>query len=69
MIKVWKRMKNEKLKSKLVLQIHDELVVDCYPGESELVKKILKEEMESVVNLKVPLLVEVDEGETLYDAK
>ncbi len=69
MIKVWSRLKNEKLKSKLVLQIHDELVIDCCPGESEKVKQILKEEMESVVNLKVPLLVEIEEGKTLFDAK
>ena len=69
MIKVFNRMETENLKSKLVLQIHDELVVDCYPGESEIIKKILKEEMESVIELKVPLLVEVEEGETLFDAK
>ncbi len=69
MIKVWNRIKNEKLNSKLILQIHDELVVDCYPGESEIVKKILKEEMESVVDLKVPLIVEIEEGKTLYEAK
>jgi len=69
MIKVWNRLKNEKLNSKLILQIHDELVVDCYPGESEIVKKILKEEMESVVDLKVPLIVEIEEGKTLYEAK
>ena len=69
MIKVFNRLNVEKLKSKLVLQIHDELVVDCYPGESEKVKKILKEEMESVAQLIVPLLVEVEEGKTLYDAK
>ncbi len=69
MIRVLNRLKKENLNSKLVLQIHDELVVDCYPGESELVKKILKEEMEGVVNLKVPLIVEVEEGTTLYDAK
>ena len=69
MIKVFNRMQTENLKSKLVLQIHDELVVDCYPGESEIVKKILKEEMESVIELKVPLLVEVEEGKTLFDAK
>lgn len=69
MIKVFNRMEKENLKSKLVLQIHDELVVDCYPGESKLVKQILKEEMESVINLKVPLIVEVEEGETLYDSK
>lgn len=69
MIKVFNRMHAENLKSKLVLQIHDELVVDCYPGESEIVKQILKQEMESVVDLTVPLLVEVEEGKTLYDAK
>lgn len=69
MIKVFNKMQELNLKSKLVLQIHDELVVDCYPGESEIVKKILKEEMERVVDLKVPLLVDVEEGKTLYDAK
>ena len=69
MIKVFNRMQDENLKSKLVLQIHDELVVDCYPGESEIVRKILKEEMESVIELKVPLLVQVEEGKTLFDAK
>ena len=69
MIKVFNRMQNANLKSKLVLQIHDELVVDCYPGESEIVKQILKEEMESVIELNVPLLVDVEEGKTLYDSK
>ena len=69
MIKVYNRIKNEKLKSKLVLQIHDELVVDCFPGEQEKVYQILKEEMESVVDLRVPLIVEVEHGKTLYEAK
>ena len=69
MIKVYNRLKSENLKSKLVLQIHDELVVDCVMGESEIVKQILKQEMESVVNFTVPLLVEVSEGKTLFDAK
>lgn len=69
MIKVYNRMQQEKLKSKLVLQIHDELIVDCYPGESAIVKRILKEEMEAVVELTVPLIVDVEEGKTLYDSK
>lgn len=69
MIKVFNRLKQNNLKSKLIIQIHDELVVDCYPGESEIVKQILKEEMESVVNLRVPLLVDVAEGKTLFEAK
>lgn len=69
MIRVYNKLKELDLKSKLILQIHDELIIDCYPGESEIVGKILKEEMESVVDLKVPLIVEVSEGVTLYDAK
>jgi len=69
MIKVYNKLKELNLKSKLIIQIHDELVIDCYPGESEQVKQILIKEMESVVNLEVPLLVEVAEGKTLFEAK
>ncbi len=69
MIKVYNRFNKENLKSKLILQIHDELVVDCVNGEEKIVEKILKEEMESVVDLKVPLIVNVSSGKTLYDAK
>ena len=69
MIKVFNRMQKENLKSKLIIQIHDELVVDCASGEEKVVSQILKEEMESVINLKVPLIVEVNSGKTLYDAK
>ena len=69
MIKVFNRFNKEKLKSKLILQIHDELVVDCTKDEREIVEKILKEEMESVIDLKVPLIVSVSSGKTLYDAK
>lgn len=69
MIKVYNSMKDMGLKSKLVLQIHDELVVDTCQEEIEIVKQLLKEEMESVISLKVPLVVEVDFGRTLYDAK
>lgn len=69
MLKVDERLKNENLKSELILQIHDELIIDAYPGESENVKKILKEEMESVVSLKVPLIVSIGEGESLFDCK
>ncbi len=69
MIRVFNRLNDENLKSKLVLQIHDELIVDCVPGESEKVKTILKEEMENVVHLTVPLIVNVSEGISLYDAK
>lgn len=69
MIRVYQRLTAENLKSKLILQIHDELIVDCYPGESDKVRDILKTEMEAVVDLTVPLIVEVSEGVTLYEAK
>ena len=69
MIKVYNRMKNENLKSQLILQIHDELIVDTYPGEEEKIEKILKTEMEDVVKLKVPLVVSMGIGDSLYDCK
>lgn len=67
MIKVEKSLKN--LNSKLVLQIHDELIVDAYPGEEDKVKQILKECMENVVELKVPLPVDINIGKTWFDCK
>ena len=69
MIEVFKEFKKRKLNSKLILQIHDELICDTFPGEEEIVKHILKEKMENVVSLSVPLKVNISEGENLYDAK
>lgn len=69
MIKVSKELKNQNLKSKLILQIHDELIVDTHKDEIEQVKKILKNCMESVVQLKVPLIAKIEFGKTWYDAK
>ncbi|HAJ77437.1 MAG TPA: hypothetical protein DCO89_00005, partial [Clostridiales bacterium] len=54
---------------KLILQIHDELLVDTCPGEEEIVKKILKEKMENAVKLSVPLIAQIGEGKTWFDAK
>ena len=67
MIKVEEALKN--LKSKLILQIHDELIVDTYPGEESTVKQILKDCMENVVALKVPLPVDINMGKTWFDCK
>ena len=67
MIKVEEALKN--LKSKLILQIHDELIVDTYPGEENMVKQILKDCMENVVTLKVPLPVDINVGKTWFDCK
>ncbi len=69
MIKVSERMKKEKLKSVLILQVHDELIVDAIKEEKETVEKILKEEMENAVKLSVPLTVEVGSGKTWFEAK
>ncbi|MBQ7430369.1 MAG: DNA polymerase I [Butyrivibrio sp.] len=69
MIKVWRRLKAEKLKSQLILQIHDELVIETAPDEIELVKTILEEEMMHAADLLVPLEVECHTGKDWYEAK
>lgn len=69
MIQVSKTLKEKNMKSQLILQIHDELIVDTYPGEEQLVEKILKQEMENVASLKVPLIVSIGEGNSLFDCK
>lgn len=67
MINVYNKLKN--LKSKLILQVHDELLIETYADEEEKVKNILKTEMENVIKLKVPLIAEISEGKNWYEAK
>lgn len=69
MVEVSNKLKQNNLKSKLILQIHDELIFDCVFEEVEQVKNIIKECMENVVNLTVPLPVSISIGQTLYDCK
>jgi DNA polymerase-1 len=69
MINVYKKLKEEGLKSKIVLQIHDELLVEAPLEEKERVKEILVSEMENVCNLSVPLKVEAEEGKNWLAAK
>jgi len=69
MIKIYNVFNQQNLKSQLVLQIHDELIVDVYPTEISVVKDILKKCMEDVVALKVPLIVEITSGKTWSDCK
>lgn len=69
MISVYKKLKENKLKSKLVLQIHDELLIETYDEEKEEVINILKSSMENAMKLSVPLRVEVEEGKSWYQAK
>ena len=69
MIKVYNELKNRNLKSKIVLQIHDELIIETLIEEKEEVAKLLKDCMESAAVLSVPLTVEVEEGNSWYQAK
>ena len=68
MIKVQNRLKEEGLEGRLVLQVHDELIVECPEAEGEKIAKLLEEEMEQVVHLTVPLLAEAKAGKAWADA-
>lgn len=69
MINVDKELKKQNLKSKLILQVHDELLIETYEDEKEVVRNILKNCMENVINLSVPLKVDINEGKNWYEAK
>ena len=69
MIKVDQALRKESLKAKLILQVHDELIVECPAEEASMVKQILEREMEQVAALNVPLVVEAKCGESWYEAK
>ena len=69
MVHVRNRLKAEKLDAKLILQVHDELIVECPEAESNTVKKILEEEMANAVQLSVPMLAEAGSGKSWYQAK
>ena len=69
MINVDNRLKEKNLNAKLILQVHDELIVEAPCEEANLVKDILKTEMENAAKLSVPLVVDANIGETWYDAK
>lgn len=69
MVRVNRRLKEEHLQSKLVLQIHDELIIETKKEELEIVQKILVEEMMHAADLTVPLLVDANVGDSWFDAK
>lgn len=69
MIKVYKRLKQEGLEAKLIMQVHDELIVECPEGERSIVESIVKQEMENACNMQVKLTADVCSGSNWYDAK
>ena len=68
MIRVRDRLKAEGLEGRLVLQVHDELIVECPEAEAETVCRLVQEEMEGVAALAVPLLAETNSGKTWAEA-
>lgn len=69
MVRVYNRLQAEKLKSQIILQVHDELIIEAPYNEEEQVKAILKSEMENAIKLDVPLIVDMESGKSWYDAK
>ena len=69
MVNVFRRLEKEELKSKLILQVHDELIVETPIDELEKVEKIVREEMENAVDMKVALTVDLNTGVSWYETK
>lgn len=69
MVELYRAMQEKKLKSKILIQVHDELVFNIYNGELEIMKELVKEKMEKVVKLSVPLKVDIETGNDWYEAK
>ena len=69
MVEVARKIKEKNLKSKLILQIHDELVFDTKIDEIDEIKNIMINAMENAITLDVPLKVDINEGKNLYEAK
>lgn len=69
MVSLYKALKEQKIDAKIVLQIHDELMIECKKEESKTAQKILKECMENAIKLSIPLEVETEVAENWYDVK
>ena len=69
MVRVYRRLKAEGLRARLILQVHDELIVECPAEEKERAAKVLGEEMRGAAELRVPLSADVNSGTTWYAAK
>ena len=69
MVRVHEALQKKKLKARLILQVHDELIVECPMAEAKTVREILEKEMQQVADMAVPLLVEAKQGASWYEAK
>ena len=69
MVKVYKELKERNLESKLILQVHDELIIMTHKHEEEVIKELLVRNMEGAMNLQVKLVSDLNVGNTWYDLK
>ena len=69
MVEASKKLKKNNMKTKMILQVHDELIFDVFKDELDMVKEIVKETMEGVCKMSVPLKVDIEVGTDWYDAK
>jgi DNA polymerase-1 len=69
MIRVYERLKAEYPEAKLIMQVHDELIIEAPEKDAESIVSLLKDTMENACKLAVPLTVEVESGKTWYDTK
>ena len=69
MIKVYQEIRKRNLKSKIVLQVHDEMMIEAPEEEKEEIKEILKQSMENAITLNVPLIADISEAKNWYDCK
>ena len=69
MVRVWQRLRQELPAARLVLQIHDELILECPQAQAEQAEAILQEEMAGAAHLSVPLIAEAHSGQNWLDAK
>lgn len=69
MVRVYKKLREEDLDARLILQVHDELIIEAAEKDKDRAEKILKDEMENAVKLAVPMTVDVNSGRSWYEAK
>ena len=69
MVNIRRALSDAGLESRLILQIHDELLIEAKDSEVDEVKRLLKDAMENAASLRVPLYIDMHQGESLYDAK
>jgi len=69
MVSMYNKLKESKLDAKIILQVHDELMIECKKEDSKKVEEMLKSCMESAISMSIPLLVEAEIADNWYDVK